>query len=416
MQPAPRFSVKPFLNRSGTQSWRVSGVDLSGRRLRLNFADEQAALAKAAELEGNAARTQSARVPRLVQTRLTEAELLAAESAVLALPAGQMFEHLLAAGRRALENSPVVRPVAELKTEFLAAVKDEVSVRWYGDLEHRIDIFLRAHPKLTTDRFTRGLVRSWVDSMTAAGHAPNTRSNYRAAVRRFGAWLVEKGVLKENPGGEIRIAKADTRNEKPPTILTPDQADAVAAVIRGPVRPLLGWVALTLEAGLRPEMEAPKVLWSEVDFPRAVVQVMGLKRGSKVREVPLSRRAIAWLGQAKDAGDERPAFYHRYWRRVLVRAVNAWLAEHRPSAARLEWDEDIMRHTYASCQAALGVPIETLAQRMGNTRETIQAHYRHLISPDTAERILGLEFETQKSPERKARGRGGLTRKPSSTR
>jgi len=404
MQAAPRFTVKPFTNRSGTQSWRVEGITLGGDRVRKNFASEEEAFAKAAELEGAAVRTKNARHPRLVQTRLTDAELLAVESAVLGLPAGHTLDHVLEAGRRALENSPVVQAVEPLSVQFLQAVKDEVSPRWYSDLDHRLDVFLRAHPKLTTDRFTRGLVRSWVDALAAQEYSPNTRSNMRSAVRRFGAWLVEKGVLKENPAGEIRIGKAEVRNEAPPTILTPDHADAIVALLHGPARPLLGWVALTLDCGLRPEMEAPHVLWSEVFLERAVVQVVGMKRGRKVREVPIPPRALAWLQEAKAAGDEKPAFYHRYWRKVLVRSVNAWLQEHRPQAGEFAWDEDILRHTYASCHAALGVPIAELADRMGNTKETIQAHYRHLIAPETARRILGLEpaagFSTSAAPVR----------------
>lgn len=390
MQPGPRFSVKPFLNRSGSTSFRVTGIALDGGRVRRNYADEAAALAKAAELEGRAIRTVNARSPRLVQTRLTDAELLATEATALALPPGQSLEHVLEAGRRALLNSPVVQPVAPLVDTFLAAVKGEVSGRWHADLKHRIGLFTAAHPKLTTDQFTRGLVRTWVDELNEQGYSANTRSNMRSAVRRFGAWLVEKGIVKENPAGEIRIGKATERNESPPTILTPDQADAVCAVIKGPARPLLGWVALCLDCGLRPEMEAPHAKWTEVFFDRAVVQVMGLKRGGKVREVEIPARALEWLKEAKAAGDEQPAFCHRYWRKVLVRAVNAWLAEHRPGSAPLVWDEDILRHTYASAHAALGVSIRDLADSMGNSKETIQTHYRHLIAPEVARRILGL--------------------------
>jgi integrase len=388
MQSGPRFSVKPFLNRSGSTSYRVTGIGLDGSRIRINFTNEAEATAKASELEGKAIRTVNARSPRLVQTRLTDAELLATEATALALAPGQSLAQVLEAGRRALVNSPVVQEVAPLVTTFLAAVKDEVSPRWHADLNHRIGLFTAAHPKLTTDLFTRGLVRVWVDALTQQGYSANTRSNMRSAVRRFGAWLVERGILKENPAAEIRIGKATQRNESPPTILTPDQADAVAAVIHGPARPLLGWVALCLDCGLRPEMEAPKVRWSEVMLDRAVVQVMGLKRGGSVREVPLPPRAVAWLKEAKAAGDEQPAFYHRYWRGVLVRAVNTWLAEHRPQAKLLVWDEDILRHTYASCHAAMGVPIAQLADRMGNSKETIQTHYRHVISPETARQIL----------------------------
>ena len=391
MPPAARFTVKPFTNpRSQTTSYRVEGVDLDGTRIRTNRATEEEALALAADYEAKAARAQNARQPRLVQTRLTDAELLVAESTVLGLAPGRSFESLIEAGKRALEHSPAPQPVAALGVEWLRVMKSQVSARWYTDLDHRLGLFLAAHPGLSSDQFTRALVRRWIDGMK---HAAQTKSNYRGAVRRFGSWLVERGILKENPAAELRISKAVQINETPPTVLTPDQAAAIEALIEGPVRPLLGWMALSLDAGLRPEMEAVNVVWPEVNFERAVVLASGKKRGLRLREVPLSARALRWLRIAKAAGDERPAFYHRYWRTVLVRAVNKWLAEHRPGAAPLVWDEDILRHTYASCQAALGMPIGQLADLMGNSKETIQKHYRHPIGAAAARSILGLDTQ-----------------------
>src|SRR2546430_852428 len=50
--PKHRFKIVPFLNRTGSQSWRVSGVKRDGTRVRENFSDPKGAHCRLIELEG----------------------------------------------------------------------------------------------------------------------------------------------------------------------------------------------------------------------------------------------------------------------------------------------------------------------------------------------------------------------------
>ena len=51
--PRQRFKVLKFVNpRTGTTSWRVSGIRRNGERIRENYADPQEAQLRYTELEG----------------------------------------------------------------------------------------------------------------------------------------------------------------------------------------------------------------------------------------------------------------------------------------------------------------------------------------------------------------------------
>src|SRR6266436_1696619 len=81
-----RFSILPFTNATGTQSWRVSGTNRQGKQIRENFADLKFAQCRQIELEAAyfaRAQTDSA----LRATRLSDTQLRIAESAFLQLNA-----------------------------------------------------------------------------------------------------------------------------------------------------------------------------------------------------------------------------------------------------------------------------------------------------------------------------------------
>ncbi len=84
-QPAPkhRFKLIEFTNpRTGTGSWRVSGIKLDGKRVRENFTSAKEAQSRQIELEGEYLSRHTD--PLLRSTRLTETQVAIAEAAFLA--------------------------------------------------------------------------------------------------------------------------------------------------------------------------------------------------------------------------------------------------------------------------------------------------------------------------------------------
>ena len=81
-QPA-RFAILEFTNRTGSQSWRVSGYKRDGTRIRENFAELPRAQARQLELEGEYLKQE--RDTALRATKLTADQLQLAEVAIIKL-------------------------------------------------------------------------------------------------------------------------------------------------------------------------------------------------------------------------------------------------------------------------------------------------------------------------------------------
>jgi integrase len=380
----PPFRVVPFENKaSGTVSFRVTG-SWSGGRTRKNFGDRASADAFCNAKNAEALQAMATAPRHLVQTRLGEADVHAAEVGVDRIAGRWPLGRVIDAGIAALEAAKTAEPVGALVEDWLVVVEGEVSQRWYSDLRDRVRRFAADHPKLTTTGWDRAVTRAWLDALKTVDGQPmskTSKANMRNAVHRFAAWLVERGKLDGNPAAGIRItgrtSGAKIADRPLPAVFTPRQAEALLwACQTGACRRLLGWMATCLFTGMRPDSEAPRATWDEVDLGAAEWNVMGRKRGARPRIIPLQPTAVAWLRVVKADKMEKPALYSR---RAKVRAIelaNEWLREHHPNEPAIAWDEDITRHTYASHRAPM-VSVADLAEEMGTSPKAIYGFYRN---------------------------------------
>ena len=158
------FAVTEFSNASGSRSFRVSGY-WKGVRTRKNFQHRALADAFCNAKNADALNAPAPTAWLVVQTKLTEQEVRAAESAVEQINKRWTLRDVLRAGIAAMESKIPSTEVAPLAEEWLMLIEHEVSARWYSDLKHRVTYFVAAHPKLTTDRLDRSVVRSWLDGL-----------------------------------------------------------------------------------------------------------------------------------------------------------------------------------------------------------------------------------------------------------
>jgi integrase len=198
---------------------------------------------------------------------------------------------------------------------------------------------------------------------------------------------VDTGRARENPCVGVRLPKPGGITLKPPVTLSADQAAALLNVCAAPeYRHALGHIVLTLLCGLRPS-EAERLTWGEIALKRAEIAVLGRKRGSKSRVVPLQPAAVAWIKLL-----DRDAPPGRLFRKTLR---HVW------REAQLTHSPDICRHTYATMRAAAGVPVAQLAAEMGNSERVIHAHYRAALSPTQAKAFWAIKpkgVAPQKTP------------------
>lgn len=373
------FSVAAFPNKSGSNSFRVTG-SWAGERIRKNFADHAEAVALCNAKNAAALASQTASETRLVQTRLTDPELRAAENAREQSRGRWELREIVAAGVAALESTPQVQPLAPLAVEWIDLMESQVSRRWHRDLRARVSAFVNRNPTLSTASFTRAAIRADLDGLDVA---PQTKANHRNALHRFAGWLVERGFCRVNPAAGIRIAKsrlAAGAELQMPAVLSPEQAAAfMRAMQLAECRRLLGWAALCLFAGLRPESEAPRAAWAEIDLSAEQMHVLGRKRGAKPRTFRLPATACAWLRLARADRMAIPGTYLVKVRRRAVELANEFLREE--GGEPLVWSGDVLRHSFASYRAGAGVALPALADEMGTSPRVIYAHYRTPRTP-----------------------------------
>lgn len=372
MATAP-FSIQEFVNASGTVSYRVTG-SFGGERIRKNFSDSGKASAFCNEKNAAALRASEQTVQRAVVTTLSPADLATAEAAVARGP--WQLPEIIDAGIASLSgrHAHADRPVAELVERFLAEVR--VGDAWLADLRKILRTFVLANPGLALGKMDAARIRSW---LADGAISQQTRRNRRSAISRFCSWLINEGLLHANPASGIRIQTA-VHTRPPPPVLTALQSDALLRSMASPAREHgLGHVVLCLLCGLRPS-EADRLTWTEINLDRAELTVLGRKRGSRPRIVPLQPAALAWLIRVQQASPDRPG---KFLRKTIAHGL-------RETSQPFAWHADILRHTYASMRAAVKVPIHELAAEMGNSPRVIYAHYRAAISPGEAEKFWAL--------------------------
>lgn len=390
--PLP-FKVILFENkRTGSRSWRVTGSGAKNGRRRINYSEtrggESAARAECDRLNADELRAVAQMPPmRAMPTRLDESEILVVEAAKERAAGRWELSEIIDAGLNVMEHSPKRVEIAPLFAEWKAGPAEELQERWRKEVEGTCGRFLDAHPGLMSTDWTIATTRRWLDGLNIKGQ---TKANYRNGLHRFAGWLVERGMLKDNPASGLWITRAKERAGLP-VVYSVLQCEAMLEVCQkdSVCRPLLGWLALTLFCGLRPESEAPFLLWTQVRKREREIILRGNKRGSKARIVKLQPAAFEFLRLVQDETVEGPGCcYTRGIVRRLERLTDELLrAKGRPL---LPEGSDINRHTYASMRAAMGVQLHALAKEMGNDTETLYGHYIQPIADRDAKKFWAL--------------------------
>ena len=363
------FSVREFRNPAGSLSWRVDGYS-EGKRIRKNFADQMEAI-NFCEQKNIKAITGTVGL-RILQTRLSKSILAEAEACVARIDDRWSLSAVVEAGLKALTERPVSVAVGPLLEEWLLLVAGEVSRPRLKELRNCCRRFVVAKPAITTSELTAQVLREYIDGTVWLAA---TKRNNRNSLHRFFDWLVERGYLLANPASGVRVRRRHGVQGLP-RIFSPEQAAAVMRATELPeARRFKGWMALGLFCGLRPT-EAERLTWGEISLEAAELTVLGQKRGAKPRVVPLTPQAVAWLQAVKADGETQPGYYRRRGFQDAVDAANKLLS----AESKFAWDEDILRHSYASYASGGGVAMGELAERMGNSIRTIYSHYRHPVN------------------------------------
>jgi len=162
-------------------------------------------------------------------------------------------------------------------------------------------------------------------------------------------------------------------DDKPPGILTVEQAKELMKVCRERDPAMCGFFALALFAGIRPS-QLLHMTAENVHLDEKVVRAVGWQTKSRQnRLVDLSDNCVAWCRIGMELPP--PNWRKRFDKVRLVAGID-------------EWPPDCMRHSFASYHlAAHGSADQTAAQMGHRSTEMIFQHYRELVPKKEAEKF-----------------------------
>lgn len=209
----------------------------------------------------------------------------------------------------------------------------------------------------------------------------------------------KRGWCPANPMSSIEKIHIEEREIK---ALNIDEVSALFAACREPnkkelesggkdLSSCIAPLALLVFGGIRPE-EVRRLVWSDIDFEEGVVSVRS--RASKTggtRHVSMCDAMRSWLESVKQDGESSvcPPAWEGKWSELRKRA--GW-------KGRKVWQEDALRHTFASYHAKTFKDFPLLQMEMGHgSAALLRQRYTNLsgVTEDSAKAFWNLMYCTK---------------------
>ncbi len=258
---------------------------------------------------------------------------------------------------------------------------------------------------LTPTALTGRDVRDYREHGQAVARSkPGTINRRLAAIRAYGAWLVESRQIASNPAQHVKLIDEQS--------LAPKSLDRrqIAALEREVARSLnaaatdsakflrtrnRAIIMLLVNSGLRVAelcaLEVPDVVVNE----RSGSVTVRRGKGNKARTVPLNvearRPLTAWFSLIEETMQENdPLFCDHQGMPLQPRGVQHMLKEYGRRAA-IEVTPHVLRHTFAKSLADAGVRAEEIAALLGHSKLETTRRYTQPTGRDLAAAVEKLE-------------------------
>jgi len=381
--PKHRFKLVEFTNpRTGSKSWRVSGIKRDGTRIRENFSDPKESQGRQIELEAEYFNRENESALR--STSLSEEQIGIAETCFRLV---EEDNQLLTAvrwwqsdGRR---KSPTDSPkLDDAFEQFKAALEADGSLRPLTKTATRLraSAFVNSTRNIRVSELTPEVIESFLDGIKT----PRTRINYKFGISRFMSWCVERPRrwTDKNPCAAIKIRIGDV---EPPQILTVEQCEKlVRAAEKFKGGRLVPYLALTMFGGLRP-FEARRMKWEQINFDDGELRIEAVQSKIKrSRTFKMDDTTAAWL-RAYKGRDFFPDNFVNDWP-VMLRLAGFGKAK---SGLR-PWTKDVLRHTCISHFFRKVGSYGLAAERFGNSEGVIKRHYQGRVNSEDTKKFYAL--------------------------
>lgn len=213
---------------------------------------------------------------------------------------------------------------------------------------------MRQVPTLARRRIAGMDTRECAELLQAVFPTPRQRAKARAILHGVFAHAVRQGWCPGNPVEHVWLPPLCENEIRP---LLPQQLRGLLRCAREPEhRPCMPALGVMLWCGVRPA-EVERLCWEDIDREEGVLVLR--PRHSKTggcRHVPLRPVAAAWLCESGRQAHGRlcPPDWQRRWRRL------------REAAGLVPWQQDVLRHTFASYHLKAFRNLAELQAEMGH--------------------------------------------------
>jgi integrase len=179
------------------------------------------------------------------------------------------------------------------------------------------------------------------------------------------SFAVRRGLRSDNPCSKVK-KPADVRRMR--RLSDVEYAQLGKALSVGALRndTAISVIKFLAISGFR-SGEALHLKWNELDIDRRIVTLEDTKSGRSIR--PLSNAAIEIIGSQKRSGE-------------YVFGLGKPISDLRYQWEKLNLDKSVtphvLRHSFASLSADLGMPDHTIARLLGHTQKSITSRYIHM--------------------------------------
>ena len=389
--PKQRFKIIKFVNpRTGTTSWRVSGIKRNGERIRENYADPQEAQFRYTELEGEFHAANG--VAALRATRLTDNQVGVAEAAFKRLERDEdlitAVDHWLRTGKPAsVKESPRLDEALKAFTDWLTTTQ-ELRPMTKDNLRNRVTRFVGCLGNL---RVTDVLPDHIEHFLANRNVSVITKDADRRALSSFFLWCMKgkRHWAVNNPCYAVEIEGFATADHHEPVVLPVDECrsllQAAEKLQKGRSVP---YVALCLFGGLRPT-EAARLTWDQVNLKDGEIRLKGAQtKTGKGRIVAIDKTLKAWLNQYRKVGDIYRSGYEADLREMRLSIGYGTKTEGQPHLR--PWVSDVLRHTAISHYFRLTGSYGRTAEQFGNSEAIIKKHYQGRVSSAETKQFYAL--------------------------
>ncbi len=304
--------------------------------------------------------------------------------------AERLFHELMAKKPDEQPEPPAVFGITfrKLADEYLKATQGDKVERAFEQQVSCLKLFCDfLKKKIPAADLKPHMVSAWLRTKTTWGQS--TQAVKRKTIKAVLNWGVREGHLEENPLKKMAGGESLRRDR----VLTDDEKKKISEFVSPDFADFLHAIELT---GARPFSEMAQVTAAEVDFDAGTITLQrhkNRKKTGKPRVIFLVPELAKLLRQR--AGRYPGGFLFR------SRRGKPWY-----NGSSMKWFKEVetnlgikahayaYRHTYITAALIRGVPVEVLAELVGNTPQVLHRHYAHVAKDKTALKAAALKAVT----------------------